>query len=284
MSLITADELRSRLDDPDLRIADVRWWLADPGKGRRDYAAAHIPGAVFVDVDADLVAPAGPGRHPLPDPGAFVRRMSALGFDDSSDIVVYDDAGGTIAARLWWMLDDLGHARVRVLDGGLTTWLGAGGPMTAVVPVVPAGQLSLRTAWTRTIDRERLAAQLGAVQLLDARAGERYRGEVEPVDLVPGHIPTAISRPTASTLDREGRILPVERLRALLPAEGETVVSCGSGITGCHLALAMRVAGVPDPLLYPGSYSDWVRAGLPVATGAEPGEVPPRLQLPRATA
>ena len=274
MSLITADELLARLASPELRIADVRWWLADPGKGRRNYAAAHIPGAVFVDVDADLVAPIGPGRHPLPDPAAFVHRMEVLGIDDASDVVVYDDAGGTIAARLWWMLDDLGLPRVRVLDGGLATWLGAGGPMTAEVPVLPPGHLSLRTAWTGTIDREVLAARLGTVQLLDARAGERYRGEVEPVDIVPGHIPTAISRPTASTLDREGRLLPAERLRALLPADGDTVVSCGSGITGCHLALAMRVAGLQTPLLYPGSYSDWVRAGLPVATGAEPGEVP----------
>ena len=274
MTLITADALLARLGDPDLRIADVRWWLADPGKGRRDYAVAHLPGAVFVDVDGDLTAPPGPGRHPLPDATTFLRRMEALGFDDASDIVVYDDAGGTIAARLWWMLDDLGHPRVRVLDGGLATWLGAGGPMTAVVPELPAGRLSLRQAWTRTIDRESLAARLGGVRLLDARAGERYRGEVEPVDLVPGHIPTAISRPTTSTLDREGRLLPIEQLRTLLPADGETVVSCGSGITGCHLALAMRVAGLPDPLLYPGSYSDWVRAGMPVVTGADPGDVP----------
>ena len=271
MSLISADELIVRLGDPDLRVADVRWWLADPAKGRRDYAAAHMPGAVFVDVDGDLTAPPGPGRHPLPEAAEFVRRMEALGFGDESDIVVYDDAGGTIAARMWWMLDDLGHRRVGVLDGGLATWLGAGGPMTAEVPAFPPGELTLRSTWTRTIDRDALSARLGTLTLLDARAGERYRGEIEPVDAVPGHIPTAISRPTASTLDREGRLLPAETLRTLFPSRGEIVVSCGSGVTACELALAMRVAGLPAPLLYPGSYSDWVRAGLPMVTGTEPG-------------
>jgi thiosulfate/3-mercaptopyruvate sulfurtransferase len=278
MSLVSAESLLARSGDPALRIADVRWWLTDPGKGRRDYAAAHIPGAVFVDVDADLVAPVGPGRHPLPDPADFRRRMESLGFDDASDIVVYDDAGGTIAARLWWMLDDLGHPRVSVLDGGLATWLGAGGPMTAEVPSYPAGHLSLGDRWARTIDRDGLIARLGTVRLLDGRAGERYRGEVEPVDPVPGHIPTARSHPTATSLDREGRLLAPGELRERLGGEGDTVVSCGSGVTGCHLALAMRVAGLPDPLLYPGSYSDWSRAGLPVARGEAPGEVPPRLR------
>jgi len=278
VSLITADELLAALGGPDLRIADVRWWLADPGKGRRDYAAGHIPGAVFVDIDGDLTAPPGPGRHPLPDAGAFLRRMEALGFRDASDIVVYDDSGGTIAARLWWMLDDLGHPRVRVLDGGLATWLGAGGPMTADVPSFTPRRLGLRTTWSRTIDSETLGSRLGSVHLLDARADERYRGEVEPIDGIPGHIPTAMSRPTASTLDREGRLLPAEALRTLFPTDGQTVVSCGSGVTACELALAMRVAGLPAPLLYPGSYSDWVRAGLPVATGNEPGEVPASLR------
>ena len=274
MSLISAEALLARIGDPSLRIADVRWWLADPGKGRRDYAEAHIPGAVFLELDTDLAGAPGAGRHPLPEPAAFLRRMEALGFDDTSDVVVYDDAGGTIAARLWWMLDSLGHPSVRVLDGGLVTWFGVGGPMTADVPTFAPGRLTLEPAWRRTIDREALIGRLGAVRVLDARAPERYRGEVEPVDFVPGHIPTAVSRPTASNLDREGRFLPIELLRDHLAADGETVVSCGSGITGCHLALAMRVAGLPDPLLYPGSYSDWTRAGLPVATGNEPGAVP----------
>jgi thiosulfate/3-mercaptopyruvate sulfurtransferase len=278
MSLITADALLARIDDPALRLADVRWWLADPGKGRRDYDAAHIPGAVFVDMEADLRATEGDGRHPLPDPASFARSMEQLGFDDASDIVVYDDAGGTIAARLWWMLDNLGHPRVSVLDGGLATWFGAGGPMTDVVPSRAPGRLSLRGSWTRTIDRDGLIERLGSVRLLDARAGERYRGELEPVDAVPGHIPTAVSKPTASNLDREGCFLAPAALREHLAGDGETIVSCGSGVTGCHLALAMRVAGLPDPVLYPGSYSDWSRSGLPVATGDAPGDVPAELR------
>ena len=118
MSLISPEDLLRRLDGPNLRICDVRWWLVDPPRGRREYAAAHLPGAVFVDVDTDLVAREGPGRHPLPDPSTFARRLEALGIGDDSEVVAYDDAGGAVAARLWWMLDDLGHRDVRVLDGG----------------------------------------------------------------------------------------------------------------------------------------------------------------------
>src|SRR5829696_1402458 len=200
MSLISARALLERLEDPDLRVADVRWSLAEPGKGRRDYEAAHIPGAVFVDVDTDLVGPSGPGRHPLPSPTAFAARMAELGISNESEIVCYDDAGGSIAARLWWMLDDLGHARVHVLDGGLPAWVAAGGPLTAAVPVPAPGHLALGHAWQRTIDREALGRQLGGVTLLDARAPERYRGDIEPVDPVAGHIPTARSRLTADNL------------------------------------------------------------------------------------
>ena len=275
MSLITPEDLLGRLHDPALRIADVRWWLADPGKGRRDYAAAHLPGAVFVDVDTDLVATEGPGRHPLPAPAAFAARMATLGFDDSSDIVAYDDAGGTIAARLWWMLDVLGHSRVRVLDGGYQAWIAAGGPVTDVVPAYPAGRLTLGDAWARTIDRDELASRLGTIAVIDARAPERYRGDVEPIDPVAGHIPTALSRPTSGNLAVDGRLLPPDELRRrFAPLGDEVVTACGSGITACHNALAMRVAGLPDPLLYPGSYSDWSRAGMPVVTGDEPGDAP----------
>lgn len=284
MSLITADVLRARLGAPDLRLADVRWWLADPGKGRRDYAAGHLPGAVFVDVDRDLVGPDGPGRHPLPDPAAFTARMAALGFGDAHEIVAYDDAGGTVAARLWWMLDALGHPRVRVLDGGLAAWAAAGGPLTAEVPAHAPATLGLRGTWARTIDRAGLQAALGTVTLLDVRAGERYRGEVEPVDPVAGHIPTARSAPTTGNLGPDGRFLPAADLRARFASLGATaaaagagrvVAACGSGVNACHTALAFRAAGLPDPLLYPGSYSDWSRSGLPVMTGDEPGAASP---------
>jgi thiosulfate/3-mercaptopyruvate sulfurtransferase len=274
MSIISAGALLGRLDDPALRICDVRWWLTDPGKGRRDYDAAHLPGAVFVDVDRDLVAAEGPGRHPLPSPADFVARMERIGIGDDSEVVAYDDAGGTIAARLWWMLDDLGHRNVRVLDGGIGAWVAAGGPLTAQVPAPVPVQLSLRSAWTRVIDRDALAARLlaGDVTLLDARAPERYRGELEPVDPVPGHIPGARSHPSVTSLAPDGHFLGPDELRDRLGGLGPDVVtSCGSGVTACHTALAMRVAGLPGPILYPGSYSDWSRAGLPVTTGDEPG-------------
>jgi thiosulfate/3-mercaptopyruvate sulfurtransferase len=277
MSLITAAELLALRGDPALRIYDVRWWLADAGKGRRDYAAAHLPGAIFVDADRDLVAAEGQGRHPLPSPAAFAGRMAELGIDDESDVVAYDDAGGTIAARLWWMLDDLGHARVRVLDGGIGAWVAAGGTLTADVPGHPPGSLALRSAWSRTIDRDALATRLssGDVALIDARAADRYRGDVEPVDPVAGHIPGAINLPAGGNLAADGRFLDARALRRRFEAVDDpgldTVTSCGSGITACHNALAMRVAGLPDPLLYPGSYSDWSRARMAVATGDDPG-------------
>jgi thiosulfate/3-mercaptopyruvate sulfurtransferase len=280
--LTSPEPLLERLGNPSLRIADVRWWLADPGRGRRDYEHAHLPGATFVDVDRDLVGHEGPGRHPLPDPAAFAQRLGELGFDDESDIVAYDDAGGTIAARLWWMLDSLGHRRIRVLDGGYQAWVAAGGPLTAEVPEFPPGRLTVSTAWARTIDREALTRRLGTLSLIDARAPERYRGDVEPIDPVAGHIPTARSLPTSGNLGADGRLLAATELRARYAPLGDDVVTaCGSGITACHDALAMRVAGLPDPLLYPGSYSDWSRSGMPVATGDEPGEVPDEARATR---
>jgi len=274
MSLISAGELIVRIGDLGLRICDVRWWLTDPSKGRRDYDAAHLPGAIFVDADRDLVAADGPGRHPLPSPADFVARMGQIGIGDDSEVVAYDDAGGTIAARLWWMLDDLGHRNVRVLDGGIGAWVAAGGPLTAQVPAPVPGQLSLRSRWTRVIDRDALVARLlaGDVTLVDARAPERYRGEIEPVDPVPGHIPGARSHPSANSLAPDGHFLGPDELRDRLGGlSPDVVTSCGSGVTACHTALAMRVAGLPDPILYPGSYSDWSRAGMPVATGDDPG-------------
>ena len=273
MSLIRAEELIERIGDPAVVPADVRWWLADPGKGRRDYEAAHLPGAVFVDVDSDLVAPTGPGRHPLPLPADFARRMETLGIGDDSEVVAYDDAGGSVAARLWWMLEDLGHSQVRVLDGGIGAWVAVGGSLTDAVPSLPPGHLTLRDRWSRVIEREALAAGLDAagVTLLDARAPERYRGEVEPVDPVAGHIPGAHSIPWAGNLGPDGRFLSADALRQRFAGlGGDVVTSCGSGVNACHNALALRVAGLPDPLLYPGSYSDWSRAGWPVATGDDP--------------
>jgi thiosulfate/3-mercaptopyruvate sulfurtransferase len=278
MSRLSPEDLLRRLGEPGLRICDVRWWLLDPPRGRNEYEAAHLPGAVFVDVDTDLVATVGPGRHPLPDPATFARRLEAIGIGDDSTVVAYDDHGGAVAARLWWMLDDLGHADVHVLDGGFSAWVAAGGPVTDALPAYAPGRLTLRDRWTKVVDRGALIDRLLAddVTLVDARATERYRGDTEPIDPAPGHIPGAVSRPFTANLGPDSRLLADDELRArFADLPGAVVVSCGSGINACHNALAMRVAGLPDPLLYPGSYSDWSRAGLTVATGDEPGRYEP---------
>jgi thiosulfate/3-mercaptopyruvate sulfurtransferase len=276
MALISAEDLlaRTRRRDARLRLCDVRWYLGKPGAGRAAYDAGHLPGAVFIDLDGDLAGPGG-GRHPLPDPADFARRMGALGIGRQHQVVAYDDAGGGVAARLWWMLDDLGHPDVSVLDGGIQAWTEAGGELTSEVPTWPPVDLELAGRWTRAIDRHGLKARLGEVVILDARAGERYRGETEPVDPVAGHIPTARSVPATANLGPDGRFLSPDALRERFERAGlggEVVTTCGSGVNACQNALAMRVAGLPDPILYPGSYSDWSTAGEPVATGPEPGD------------
>ncbi len=272
--------MAARLSDPTLRLVDCRWYLGRPGDGRQAYDAGHLPGAIHLDVDTELAAHEGPGRHPLPDPARFAEQLAAAGIGDEHTVVAYDDVGGWVAARLWWMLDDLGHDAVAVLDGGYGAWVEAGLPITTAVPDLPPATLRLRDRWTGVIERDALRASLGSVRLLDARAGARYRGEVEPVDAYPGHIPTAWSAPTDGNLGPDGRFLaPPElaiRYRELGAdgSAGPVVVSCGSGVSAAHDALAMRVAGLPDAILYPGSYSDWTQQGWPVATGDAPGEPP----------
>ena len=276
--LVSARALQRHLGASDLRVVDVRWYLGQPDAGRDAYRSGHLPGAIFLDLETDLSAPTGPGRHPLPQPEAFARRLGDIGIGDDDLVVAYDDVGGWVAARLWWMLDVLGHRNVAVLDGGLPGWVSAGYELSTEVPHWPPATLSLRGSWARTIDRDQLLARLGSVLLLDARAGPRYRGETEPVDPVAGHIPTAVNHPTAENLGPDERFLPartlVERFEALGAVDRVVVTSCGSGVSACHHALAMRVAGLPDPILYPGSWSDWSRAGFPVGVGPDPGERP----------
>jgi thiosulfate/3-mercaptopyruvate sulfurtransferase len=274
-------------------VVDVRWYLGQPiGTGRAAYEAGHIPGAIHLDLDTDLVASEGPGRHPLPGPTTFARTLAAWGIGDGALVVAYDDVGGWVAARLWWMLEDLGFGAdgrggVLVLDGGLPAWTVAGLPTTTEIPTLQPATLNLAPAWRRVVDREALRPRLGAVVLLDARGGPRYRGETEPIDPVPGHIPTAVHAPTDGNLGPDGRFLAPDQLRARFGAirivaadagirgardpGGPVVTSCGSGVSACHNALAMRIAGLPDPILYPGSYSDWSRAGEAIAVGPEPG-------------
>ena len=292
--LISPEDLLARIDDPHVRVVDVRWVLGQVGAGRQAYDAGHLPGAIFLDLDGDLAlapGPGRPGRHPLPAPADFARTLAAAGIGSDDLVVAYDDVGGWVAARLWWMLDDLGHrGGEAVLDGGLQGWVAAGGALTSDVPVRPTGQpnLELVDRWTNVIARDDLRARLGEVVLLDARSGPRYRGEVEPIDAYPGHIPTALNAPTDGYLvEPAGRFLgPAElriRFEGLAASAVEAgaarpgapvVTSCGSGVSACLASLATRLAGLPDPILYVGSYSDWSRAGEPVATGPEPGPPP----------
>lgn len=287
--LISVDDLERRLRDagdaPDLVIVDTRWYLGRPGAGREAYLAGHVPGAIHLDLDRDLSdignpdAVGAPGRHPLPDPRAWARAMGARGIGNDTRVVAYDDVGGWVAARLWWMLDNIGLEHVSVLDGGIGAWTAAGLPLATDEPVLPPRRLDAPERWPGVIERDELRSKLGSIVLLDARAAPRYRGETEPVDPVPGHIPTAINAPIDGNLGPDGRLLAPEALRAhfedLGVAPGANVVSsCGSGTSACHHSLAMRLAGLPDPILYVGSYSDWSRSGLPIAVGPEPGSPP----------
>jgi thiosulfate/3-mercaptopyruvate sulfurtransferase len=260
-------------------LADVRWYLGEPERGRSEYETAHIPGAVFVDLDTALSAEIGPGRHPLPTREAFAAAVGDLGMGGDDLVVAYDDFGGAIAARLWWMLRDIGHERVQVLDGGISAWLADGHLTDSGTVTRPPAAMPIGTSTTRQIDRTELRDRLGNVTLLDARAPERYRGEGESVDPVGGHIPTAISASMTDNLSPDGTFLDPESLRRRfdnlgVTAHRETVVYCGSGVTACHDALAVMRAGLPEPALYPGSWSDWSTAGEAVAIGPDPGQAP----------
>jgi thiosulfate/3-mercaptopyruvate sulfurtransferase len=279
-------------------IVDLRWYLNKPGAGRAAYDEGHLPGAIFLDLDEDLADLDGygaPGRHPLPTPSAFIARMASAGIGDGDRVVGYDDVGGWVAARLWWMLDNLGFGRrgvdgewVGVLDGGIKAWVEAGQALEHEAANLGPARLTAATLageWRGVIEREALKSRLGSVTLLDARGAPRYRGEVEPIDPVAGHIPTAISAPFDMNLDTNGRMLGPGALRALYAELGiesvdgdgparDVIASCGSGTSATHHSLAMRLAGLPDPILYVGSYSDWSRSGEPIATGPEPGEPP----------
>ena len=285
--LIAADELVVRVRDRDtsLVIADVRWVLGKPGAGAAAYREGHLPGAIHLDLDEDLADPAGygaPGRHPLPSPAAVADRLGHAGIGDETFVVAYDDVGGWVAARLWWMLDNLGHTAVAVLDGGIEAWTEAGGHLeTGASPALAARQLHLAGEWHGVISREELKARLGSMVLLDARGAPRYRGEIEPIDPVAGHIPTAVNAPYEGNL-ANGRFRSVDELRDRFRAlgadgaSGNVVTSCGSGTSAIHHTIAMRLAGLPDPILYVGSYSDWSRSGEPIATGPETGDPPER--------
>ncbi|MDH3398185.1 MAG: sulfurtransferase, partial [Acidimicrobiia bacterium] len=203
--LISVEELSKQLADDDLRVVDTRWYLADPTEGRAEYGRHHIPGAIFLDLDGDLCAPEGPGRHPLPDSQDFTDLLGSLGIGHRHRVVVYDDSAGSVAARLWWMLRHLGHEHVQVLDGGYSAWWRAGLPTTALVPSWPTEAFEGQPRRDDMVTGQELAGLLGSVVLLDARAPERYAGHEDPVDPVAGHIPTAISAPYAENTSTDGR-------------------------------------------------------------------------------
>ena len=271
--LISVDDLAARQGDPRLVLLDVRWRLDRPD-GRPEYLAGHLPGAVFVDLEGELAAPpsAAEGRHPLPDPADLQAAARRWGIHDGDTVVAYDDLGGMSAARAWWLLADAG-VDVRLLDGGLAAWRGAGLPLETGERTPEPGDVVLTPGLLPVVGQASLDPFAGV--LLDARAGERYRGEVEPVDPRAGHIPGAVSAPTAANLDADGRFLPSEVLRRRFEELGvrpgsRVAAYCGSGVTAAHEVVALLRAGI-TPALYPGSWSQWSnREGAPVATGPDP--------------
>lgn len=274
-NLVSCDDAAQHVDDPSWLFVDCRYDLADPQKGVREYAKAHIPGAFYAHVDRDLAGPVGDGhkgRHPLPMAGAFQRWAGQQGIAPQTQVVCYDDAAGQWASRLWWLLRFYGHENVALLDGGMTRWKVLRLPMragheNARKPVAFAGKPGAMP----TVEIADIEA--GAVTLIDARAPERFRGDVEPVDKRAGHIPTAQNVPFAGNVGADMLWLKPaqlrERFEAVAEATGKVACYCGSGVTATHDVLAMEVAGLPTPALYPGSWSEWSypATGRPIDTG-----------------
>jgi thiosulfate/3-mercaptopyruvate sulfurtransferase len=285
--LIDAESLHARLDDPDSLVVDCRHDLADPGYGRRAYASGHIPASIFLHVDEDLsgqqrgVDGRFRGRHPLPDRETFARRLSQAGLTPDMLLVAYDDGDSMYAARLWWLAQWIGHERVAVLDGGLKAWRSREYEISTELPQArsAAAAAAAGEPLVATVDADTLLADLttGRYRILDARAGERYRGDVEPIDARAGHIPGAHNRTFRANLRDDGRFKSPSQLReeftavlAGMPLD-RVVHQCGSGVSACHNLLAMTVASMPGTLLYPGSWSEWSSdPKRPVATGSTP--------------
>ncbi|MFC9248285.1 sulfurtransferase [Streptomyces sp. NPDC057136] len=272
--IITASECASESAGPRPPVLlDVRWQLGGP-HGRPDYEAGHLPGAVFVDLDAELAGPAGKGgRHPLPDPEEFGAVMRRAGVSRDTPVVAYDGGQGWAAARTWWLLRWTGHPDVRVLDGGLAAWTGE---LSTGKPAPAEGDFRPEPGALPLLDADAAAALARSGLLLDARAAERYRGDVEPIDRVGGHIPGAVSAPTTENVGKDGRFLAAELLAdrfSGLGADGDAGavgVYCGSGVSGAHEVLALELAGY-RAALYAGSWSEWSSdASRPVATGPDP--------------
>jgi thiosulfate/3-mercaptopyruvate sulfurtransferase len=280
-TFITAEMLAERLGERCLRVFDCRFDLARPDAGREQYASGHLPGARYADLNRDLSAPITPasGRHPLPSPEVFAATLRAWGVDRDSHVVAYDDGNGAYAARLWWLLRWLGHEQTCVLDGGYARWTRLGLPVTAVEPPLPAvGNFTPRIETAMTADAARVLDSARATMglVLDARSPDRFRGDVEPIDTVAGHVPGARNLPFAATVASDGTTLPPDALRArLVPGLGgaapeHAIAMCGSGVTACRLLLAFEHAGLAGAKLYPGSWSEWIRdPDRPIARGSD---------------
>jgi thiosulfate/3-mercaptopyruvate sulfurtransferase len=274
--LIDAATLASELasDRPPVLI-DVRWSLAGP-PGIEAYRAGHLPGARFADLDTELAGHRGAGgRHPLPEPADFEGLMRRLGVRSDSAVVVYDAADGVPAARAWWDIRYFGHRDVRVLDGGYAAWVAAGLAVTTDEPVVVPGDFVTRPGGLPVLDADSAVRLAANGVLIDVRVGERFRGEVEPVDPIAGHIPGAVNLPTTGNVGSDGKFLGTEtlarRFELLDIGDGEEVGAyCGSGVNAAHTAFAMTLAGLPTPALYVGSWSNWIADGTrSIATGAD---------------
>ncbi len=280
-TLVSAEALSAALGREDLVLLDARFALADPAQGERDYHAAHIPGARYASLDRDLsdLTRLGHGRHPLPEAAALCATLSRWGIDTDTQVVAYDARDGALAAaRVWCLLRLLGHTRVAVLDGGLARWRELGLPLTDA-PTPPATPTHYRADYdsTRLLDADALRDLRAdsAIRLIDARARERFRGEVEPLDTAAGHVPGAVNRPYADNLRDDGRLRDAAELaagfHALIgdrPIENVAVM-CGSGVTACHHLLALQHAGMPGAKLYADSWSGWISdPSRPIATGA----------------
>jgi len=257
--LISTDELRSRLGE--VTVLDIRYRMGGP-PGLPEYAAGHVPGAAYVDMDTALAAPPGAaGRHPLPDPVVFGAAMRRAGVRADRPVVAYDDWAGHAAGRCWWLLRHHGHADVRVLDGGWAAWRAEGGDVETGEATVEEGDFQPGPGAMPVVEADGV---LGVPVLVDARAAERYRGEVEPIDPVAGHVPGAVNVPTSTNLGVDGRFRSPEQLRALYEAAGvptdgseQVAVYCGSGVTAVHGVIALELIGV-HAALYPGSWSEWI--------------------------
>ena len=281
-NLIDPRELQRCLGRDGIRIVDCRSDLTDVHAGRRAYEAAHIPGAVFADLETDLSAPIRPhtGRHPLPDVADVASTLGRMGIDNSIDVIVYDDGPGSLAARAWWMLRWLGHERVRLLNGGFQAWQKLGLPFVGGVEQAEQRDFIPRPRQDIVVTTSELSDDVGEISsmnLIDARDAARFRGEVEPIDTVAGHVPGARNMPFQVSLDEAGWWRPQEDLKSLWSAAlGESkdldwIVMCGSGVTACHLAISALEAGYREPRLYVGSWSEWIRdPARPVALGEGP--------------